>query len=511
MSFCLDDGSELLYGPASSSVSDEPQTAIFPGPGKPISGEGLTIRLEPERAEARSIAVLPFANMSADAENEYFCDGLAEELLNALAKIDGLKVAARTSAFAFKGMNTDVGEIADRLGVRTILEGSVRKSASRIRITAQLINAADGYHIWSERYDREMKDIFDVQDEITLAVVEALRIKLFGEKRAALLKRQTQDPLAHEFYLRGLSHFARWTPDEFQKAIENFEKAVAIDPTYAAAFAGLADAWTEISFFSFSVKDAGAKAKEAVDKALRLDDDLAEAHNSLALVKLYFDWDHSGAEVEFKRALALNPGSASVRMWYGWYLGLMGRFEESLRVLRYAKELDPLSAPNNNAIGVVLHWSQQTDLAIEQFHDVLEMYPNYAVSCSFLAEAYVRKGDFASALATIEKIQAEELDPQALAAKGYVYAKSGDRDKALQTLDEFATRSVNEYVPALNLAQIYAGLGEGEQAFAHLNKAFDEHAIWFPFIKVDMKLETLRTDPRFDELLRRAGFLNKHL
>lgn len=502
LSFCLDDGGRLLDGPASY---DGPTTAVLP---RGISGgEDVTRqRFDSGAALSNSIAVLPFANMSADAENEYFCDGLAEELLNALAKIENLKVAARTSAFTFKGTNSNVGEIAKALNVGTVLEGSVRRSKERVRVTAQLINAADGYHLWSERYDRELRDIFAVQDEIALAVVDALKVKLLGNERANLLKRQTRNPKAYEFYLRALSHFNRWTPGDFRKAIENFERAVAIDPEYASAYAGLADAYTELLFFSFDSGDARTRAREAADRALRLDDGLAEAHNSLALVKLYLDWDYTGAEAEFKRAVSLNPGNASVHMWYGWFLALMARFDDSLRELGRAKELDPLSPPNINAIGVALHWSGQSERAIAQFREVLELYPNYAIALSFLAEAHAQKGDVASAISTIEQIPKAAMDPQALSVLGYLYAISGNREGAHSILNEFAARSNEEYVPALNFAQIYAGLSDREQAIEWLNKACDERAIWSVVLKVDPKFGPLRSDPRYHEVLRRTGF-----
>lgn len=503
MSFCLDDGAELLYGPASL---DEPRTTILVGDGR---HEDATVLFDDlaivHSVPENSIAVLPFANMSADAENEYFCDGLAEELLNALSKIENLKVAARTSAFSFKGKSANVSEIAGALKVNTVLEGSVRKSGTRIRITAQLINAADGYHLWSERYDREMKDIFDVQDEITLAVVEALKVKLLGEERAALLKRHTHSPEAHEFYLRGLSHFNRWTPLDFEKAIENYERAIYIDPNYALAYAGLSDAYTELLFFSFSSGDVRPQAREAAIKALELDDQLAEAHNSMALIKMYFDWDFAGAEREFLRAIELNPGSGSVRMWYGWFLALMGRFEEGMTELQRARELDPLSPPNNNAIGVNYHWSRQHERAIAQFLDVLELTPNYPVTLSFLAEAYVATGDTALAVTTIERMRLDAMDPQALAVAGYVYSKAGDQDQAVDILHEFERRTKHGNVSALNFAQIYASLGQHEQAFEWLEKALDERAIWLPFLKVDVKFDPTRLDPRFEEILKRVG------
>jgi serine/threonine-protein kinase len=457
-------------------------------------------------APAKSVAVLPFVNMSADAENEYFCDGLAEELLNALAKIDDLKVAARTSAFSFKGKNTNVSEIGTVLNVKTVLEGSVRKSGNQLRITAQLINATDGYHLWSERYDREMKDIFDVQDEITLAVVDALKVKLLGEEQGAVLKRYTRNPEANEFFLRGLFYFNKFTPDDFQKASENFQSAIAIDPNYTLAYVGLAEAYTELSFFSFSPNETMPKAREAANKALELDDTLGEAHNSLAIIKMYFDWDYAGAEQEYKRAIALNPGNPPAHMWYGFYLGLMGRFEESLKEMQRAQELDPLNAPNNSGIGIVLLWARQFERAIEQFRKVLELNPNYYIACNYLAEAYAHIGDFDSAIATIEKVQQAVTDPLTLSTAGYLYGKSGDRIKALEILNEFEKRSNEEYVPAMNFAQIYAGLGDIEQALVWLDKACNERAVWIPFLKADLKFDSLRFDPRFQELLKKVGF-----
>jgi TolB-like protein/Tfp pilus assembly protein PilF len=516
--YCLDDGSSLLDGPARESLSpppnsadasyDEPRTAILrESSASEDEPTALFVKAGKDRLKVEnSIAVLPFANMSADAENEYFCDGLAEEILNALARVDRLKVAARTSAFSFKGRDANVSQIAAALNVNTVLEGGVRKSNDRLRITAQLINAADGYHLWSERYDKDLKDIFDVQDEIAFAVVEALKIKLLGEEKAAILKRPTQDPEAYEYYLRGQSHFYRWTPVDFQKAVENFERAVLIDPNYASAFAGMADAYTELSFFSFAPVNARKKASEAANKALQLDDGLAEAHVSQGLIKLYFDWDYPGAESEFKKAIALSPGGSYVRLWYGWFLGLMGRFDESLRELQATRELDPLSAPGINGIGIVHLWGGDTDAAIKVFQELLDLYPDYVIALSFLAEAYAQKNDIDSALRTIGKIPPEATDPQALSIRGYIYARSGDRETAKNILTEFAERSNHEYVPALNFAQIYAGLGDREQVFAWLEKAYEERAIWIPFLKVDVKFEPFRSNPRFQELLRKVGF-----
>jgi serine/threonine-protein kinase len=464
------------------------------------------MEMAPMAESSPSIAVLPFINISNDPDNDYFCDGLAEELLNALSKIDELKVAARTSAFSFKGKNANVNEIGKKLNVKNVLEGSVRKSGNRVRITTQLINAADGYHLWSERYDRELKDIFDVHDEITVAVVEALKVKLLGEEKAAVLKRHTRNPEAYEFYLRGLSYFNRWTPDDFQQAIDSFRQAIAIDPDYAVAYAALANAYTELAFFSLSPpSDCMTKAREASNKALDLDDTLGEAHTSLAIIKMYYDWDFAGAEREYTRALALDPGSAHVHMWYGFYLGLMGRFDEGLKELQHAWELDPLSDPINLGIGIVFHWSGQPERAIERLRKVLEMNPTYYIAYPFLIEAYEQKGDLVSALAEIEKVPHEVNDAMTLSAFAHAYAKSGNRQKALEILKQLEQRSIQAYVPAFNIAQIHVGLGDNEQAFAWLDKACDEHSLWLSWLRVDRKFDPLRSDSRFQDVLRRIG------
>lgn len=296
-----------------SGAEEETKTQMLPPGRSPQMQQGAP-HVNPPSAirNLQSIAVLPFANISADEENEYFCDGLAEELLNALAKIDELKVAARTSAFSFKGKNTEAREIGKTLNVNTVLEGSVRKAGNRIRINVQLVNAADGYQLWSERYDREMKDIFDVQDEITLAVVEALKVKLLGAAKEAVLKRHTRNAEAPEHYLRGLYYFNKFTPTDFPKAIECFNRAIAIDSHYASAFAGLANAYVEMAFFTFSAPDEWMpKAQEAVNSALALDDTLGEAHNALAIIRMYYDRDYPGAERAFKQALRFD-GSANI-------------------------------------------------------------------------------------------------------------------------------------------------------------------------------------------------------
>jgi TolB-like protein/Tfp pilus assembly protein PilF len=494
LAFCRADGTRLIAHPEAS----EPVTAILPT--NSARSELTTGHLQ----GVPSIAVLPFVNMSADPENEYFCDGLAEEILNALAKIDHLKVAARTSAFSFKGKNTTVNEIGTALNVKTILEGSVRKSGNHLRITAQIVNAADGYHLWSERYDREMKDIFDVQDDITVAVVEALKVKLLGEEQGAVLKHHTRNAEAHEFYLRGLSYLIRWTPEFFQKAIKSFDQAIAIDPRYASAYAKLAECYTEMSFFA-APREWMPKAREAARHALELDEALGNAHNALAVIKMYYDRDYAAAEHDFKRAITLDPGSAHIHNWYGWYLGLMGRFDESLKEMKRAQELDPLSDLIAFAVGAIFHWSRQPEQAIEHLQRVLELNPNFRVGVWFLADAYVEKGDFASAIATMENAPIALDDPVTLSA-GHAYGKAGERHKALEILSELERQSGQVYEPAFHIAQIYLGLGDEEQALAWLEKACDERSVWLIWLGVDPKFDSLRSHPRFQELLKKVGF-----
>jgi serine/threonine protein kinase/Flp pilus assembly protein TadD len=324
-----------------------------------------------------SIAVLPFTNISAEAENEYFCDGLAEELLNALAKIDDLKVAARTSAFSFKNKNTEVSQIGKTLNVSTILEGSVRKSGNRIRISLQLINVADGYHLWSERYDREMKEIFDVQDEITLAVVDALKVKLFGEEKAAILKRYTDSPEAYELYLKGLYHCYKWTDEGFRKSIEYFEKALEEDPEFAPAYAKIADYYHFTSHIGlFSPHEIHPKWKAAAQRALEIDEGLADAHLAMAHIYFYFDRDWAKAEGEFERAIELNANSTDAHKYYGLFLASRERFDQAVAEGKKALALDPLSIAVNIVGGFIYLFVDRLDDALGLVRQMIELDSN---------------------------------------------------------------------------------------------------------------------------------------
>ncbi len=351
-------------------------------------------------APGKAIAVLPFLNMSADLENEYFCDGLAEELLNALTKIEGLKVVARTSAFSFKGKNASVSDIREALGVGTILEGSVRRSGIHLRITVQLINAETGYHLWSERYDRRMEDIFDVQDAITLAVVNTLKVRLLGGEKAAVLKHHTGNPEAYQLYLKGRYYWYKTSPEEFRKSRDYYERAIHLDPAYALAYSGLAD------YYGFATatgvmppNDWWPKAEEAAMKAVESDETLAEVHNPLAALKLFYYRDWTGAEREFKRAFELNPQFGEIHHLLSFYLAAMGRFDESITACRRALELDPLSLRINLTLGWMFYLARRFEEAARQYREALELDPNNASVHESLGDVYEQEGKTDEAVA----------------------------------------------------------------------------------------------------------------
>jgi serine/threonine protein kinase/Tfp pilus assembly protein PilF len=458
--------------------------------------------------ERNSIAVLPFSNMSAEAENEYFCDGLAEELINSLAQIEALKVAARTSAFSFKGQNSNIKEIANTLNVKTVLEGSVRKSGSRLRITVQLINAADGYHLWSERYDREMKDIFDIQDEITLAVVDALSVKLLGSKRAAVLRRDTKDTELYQTYLKGKYFLNKRKPDEFKKAIEFFRLAVDMDPNYAPAYAGLADSYAMIAAYEvLPPHEAYPKAKAAAIKALELNDALAEAHNSLAFILHNYDWDWAAAELEYQRAIELNPSYATSHQWYALYLAYARRFDEAEATNKRALELDPLSLIINANRGLIMFTARKYEQAIIFSRKAIEMDENFYQAHADLGRAYLENGEHQKALAEMQEARRLDDDPSVLAFLGYAHAVLGDREKAEHLIRELNELSKQTFVSPFFVATIYTGLGEKDKAFEWLEKAYEARSYWLMCLNADPQFDSLRSDCRFTSLLRRTGVI----
>jgi serine/threonine-protein kinase len=460
-----------------------------------------------------SIVVLPFTNISNDAENEYFCDGLAEELLNSLAKIERLKVAARTSAFSFKGKNVSVQEIGRALKVENVLEGSVRKSGNRLRINAQLVNAAGGYHLWSERYDREIKDIFDVQDEITLAIVNALKVKLLGEKKTAVLKHQTTNTEAYELFLKGRYYHNKYTEEGRKTAIEFYEQAITLEPEYAAPYAGIAMSLGISVYFGFrSPQDTISRWRANANRALEIDPNSVEAHISHANSRFFIEWHWAQAEAGFKRAIELNPNSAEAHCWYGVFLITQNDFPQALVEGKRAIELDPLSLLANIFLGWIYLLINRPNNALAQVKKMIEIEPRYYAIYWLEGSIYLAGGMLEKAVEAYEKACLFGKTHLNLSYLGCAYALSGRTGEALRSLDELLEMRERQYAAAMHVARIYSGLGEADKAFEWLNKAVDERNGELVFIDSITKVGTgnlmgknLRDDPRFKDLLLRIG------
>jgi TolB-like protein/Flp pilus assembly protein TadD len=456
--------------------------------------------------QRESIAVLPFVNLSPDPENEYFSDGLTEELIDALTKVDGLHVAARSSAFMFKGKTEDIRKIGEQLNVKTVLEGSVRKAGTKLRVTAQLITIADGYHLWSESYNRDMADIFAVQEEIARTIVNTLKVKLVGEQDRPLVKCTTENLEAYQLYLKGRYFWNKRTEEGLKKGVEHFEQAIAKDPNYALAHVGLADCNNVLGALSYlHPKDAFSAAKLAAKRALELDESLSEAHASLAFVTFRYDWDWLQATKEFARALELNPNYPEAHHWYALYLLEMGQFDAALAEMNRAQELDPLSLVINANRGWILYCARQCDQAIEQCRKTLEMDPNFARAHLWLGQVYGQKGLYNEAIEELQKANLLDDSTLILARLGHVYAISGQRGAAQKVLGKLKEVSKRRYVSPVDTALIYFGLGEKEQAFEWLERAYEEHFFDHVFLKVEPMLDSQRSDPRYMELLKKMG------
>ncbi|MFQ5675593.1 MAG: protein kinase [bacterium] len=452
-----------------------------------------------------SIAVLPFADMSPQRDQEYFCEGIVEELINALTQIGRLQVAARTSAFQFKGKGYDIHEIGKKLKVQTVLEGSVRKAGNRLRVTAQLVDVQKGYHLWSEKYDRDMEDIFAIQDEISLAIVEKLKVQLMGDEKKALVKRYTDNLEAYNTYLKGRYFWNKRYKDAVPRAIEHFEKAIDIDPAYALAYSGLADCYIMLGAWHFlPLHEAFSIAKSAAEKVLELDKNLAEGYTSIGLVKWLYDWNWHDTENAFKRAIELNPNYALAHCYYGHFLAAMGRSSEAIAEATKAYELEPLSLVINSNNGLTYYLSRQYDRAILAFQNALDIDPNSVVSLLWIAWTYVQESMTTEAIAVLQKaVTLVEGSTIWLANLGMVYAAANKRSEAQTILKELRIKAKKQHVAAIQLVWIYIGLGDVKQAFKWLDKAYEEHNIQLYLLKTDPTFDILRPDPRFSKLLKK--------
>ena len=451
----------------------------------------------------KSIAVLPFLDMSAQKDQEYFSDGLSEELIGLLTKVPELRVPARTSSFFFKGKQATIAEIAQALHVAHLLEGSVRKAGNTIRITAQLIQVDNGYHVWSESYDRTLDDIFKVQDEIAAAVVRALKVTLMKDDLPT--RSAVPNAEAYQLYLRGRFHWNRRSPEDFRKAVKFFQRAVAVDANYPLALTGLADCYTLLPLYDrrANAMEATPLAKEAVLKALAMDEGLAEAHASLGLILGIFDFDWTAAERHFRRAIQLNPNASSTHQWYGMLLVSAGRAGEGLAEARRALELDPLSLPANLSLGIGLNSARHFDEAIAQLHKTLELGKNFADTNYFLYEAYANKGMYQEAVAVYTK--QKRLDGEAPAEVEAIKEAftSGSWEGFLR--HRLAAMEAQPQPVPEEVASFYARLGNVDQSMSWLQKAYEHRSSRLTLLKVDARYDNLRGDPRFTQLLQRVG------
>jgi serine/threonine-protein kinase len=471
-------------------------------------GDSLSSELRATHADGPSLAVLPFANLSPDPENEYFSDGVTEEIINAVAKIPGLQVTARTSAFVFKGKEIDIREVARKLGVGAVLEGSVRRAGSRIRITAQLINASDGYHIWSDRFDRELEDVFALQDEIAEIIASRLTTELAPTVASARHSAKV-DVAAYDVYLRGRHELYQFNIEAPERAIACFEEAIERDPEFALPYAAMAEAYTlqSIGFTEKLSREAMPKAKANAEKALSLDPDLAEGHLARALVAIYYEWDYSSARSGLDEALRLNPNSVGAHMWDEFYWTYTQReYSKALAACERALQLDPLRLDLLDRRGTIHLLFGYFDLAIEQFQTMLERQPGYAMAYLGLADTYTRMGNFEEAIDCAEK--AVELGGRAVAMVAilaFIYALGGEEVKARKILAELQGRSRESWVSSFWVACVLASLGETDPAFDALERAREERDGGLLFLTVLPGRLGLHGHPRFAELARSIG------
>jgi TolB-like protein/DNA-binding winged helix-turn-helix (wHTH) protein/Tfp pilus assembly protein PilF len=458
------------------------------------------------KAGITSIAVLPFANETGDPNAEYLSDGISESLINSLSQLPSVKVIARSSSFKYKAREVDLQEVAKALGVEAILTGKVTQRGENLSISVELVHASDKTQIWGEHYDRKMSDFLAVQREITSEIIEKLKLKVSGEEQRSA-KHYTESNEAYQLYLRGRFYWNKRTAEALQKSIEYFNQAIDQDPRFALAYVGLADSYV-VPGNRLPPREAMPKARAAAIRALELDETLAEAHASLGRVLAAYDWDWTSAEKEYKRAIELNPRYATAHQWYGGYLSAMGRSDEAIAERKRALELEPLSLVINFELGLAYYYARDYDHAIQQFQKTLELDQNFPPAHNFLPAAYEQKAMYSEAIAGFKSsipLTAGSESTLSKAGLGHVYGVTGRKSDARTVLGELKQTSGKEYLPATSIALIYAGLGEKDQAFAWLDKGYKQRAFQVQWIGIEPRWDSLRSDPRFKDLLHRIG------
>jgi TolB-like protein/Tfp pilus assembly protein PilF len=474
----------------------------------PRQGYRFIANINHETPKFPSLAVLPLDNLSHDPEQEYFAEGLTEALTTTLAKIGDLRVVSRTSAMLYKGARKPLHEIARELEVDMVVEGTVLRVGRRVRITAQLIDAKAEAHLWAESYERDLRNVLAVQSDVARAIAREVQVKLTPQEEAQLAQAGPINPEAYEDYLKGRYYWNRRTQEGHSKAAHYFQQAIAKDPGFAAALAGLADCFSGLGCFGIvPPADGCEKAKSIALQALQMDRSLGETHASLAWATMWCDYDFKTAEREFERSIELSPRYATAHSWFGYYLGLMGRFEEAFTELKRAIRLDPLSSVIQWALGFVYWMARRYDAAIEQFEKTLEFDPGFAWAHGLLAWAYVGESMWEPAITAANTgIQKLPSSTVLLATLGEVYAASGKGDEAQKILNQLQNPENRQYVSPYMLARIYIALGKNDDAFHWLETAYHTRAAAIAYLKVDAQLDKLRSDPRFRELMRRMNF-----
>jgi len=456
-----------------------------------------------------SLAVLPLTNLSGDTEQEYFADGMTEELINELSRIGSLKVVSRTSVMQYKGeRKKPLSQIGRELNVDAVMEGAVLRSGNRVRITGQLIEATSDHHLWARSYERDLKDVLALQDEVARDIAEEIRIKLTPKERTLLTQAHTVNPEAHEAYLKGRYFYERLSVAGFKEGLKYYQQAIKLDPGYAPAYVGLAASYKELGVFDgLPPREAAASASEAVQKALALDNTSGDAHAVLGNIHFLWDWDWAGADREFKRAMELGPPSTDTRIPYAVYLSAIGKHEEAIAVMREARTLDPISQPANTMLGTVYYWAHRFDEAIDQFQKTLELRPDSSLDHYVLGLCYDRKGMYSEAME--EYLKSKKLGGAAaekLTTLREAFVKSGRSGLLREELKSDIASSKGHYINPYWIAEKYARLDEKDQAFQWLEKVYEERSHHLALINTEPTVDNLHSDPRFQDLLRRMNF-----
>ncbi len=480
---------------------------VTPVPGTARPRGAAARRRTKASGPIRSLAVLPLENLSGDPAQEYFADGMTEALIARLAKIGTLRVISRTSAMLYKGARKPLPEIARELKVDAVVEGSVLRSGGQVRITAQLIRATTDEHLWAETYDRDLRDVLALQSEVARAIAQEIQVKLTPKEEASLAHCRTVDPAAYEAYLRGLHSWNKRTESGLRQGIEYFQLAIEKDPTYARAYAGMADCYSVLGWMGMlPPKESFGRSKAAAVKALELEKDLAEAHCSLAYARHHYDWDWADAEKEFRRSLELNPGYATAHHWHALLHVSLGKPQGAVAEMEKAEALDPLAPIINSAMGFVLYMTRQYDRGILELLKTLEGHPKFWIRNNWIGLISAQQGRYPEALAECSRaVELSERLPLTEASLGYIQALSGDREGAMRTLERLEESAKRRYVMPYGMAIVHAGLGNQGLAFEWLEKAFQERGNLLCYLSADPAFDSLRSDPRFLDLQKRVG------